>query len=60
MIAITGSNDAPTLNGSGKAIEYAIKLRRFSRDNELEQLLASNSTLSGCAEARGAALPRIA
>jgi uncharacterized protein len=39
VIAITGSNEQPHLNGKGDIIEYAIKMREFSQDNLFGQLL---------------------
>jgi len=38
-IPITGSADHPVLNGSGPAIEYAVKMRRFPQSCLLDQVL---------------------
>ena len=39
VVPITGSAEQPTLNGSGPAIEYAVKMRRFPQDSLLDQVL---------------------
>jgi len=41
VIPITGSYDNPMLNGSGEAIEYALKMAQFPQDAELDRELAS-------------------
>lgn len=38
MIAISGSPDAPRLNGSGIPVEYAVKMRQFPPESTLDQL----------------------
>jgi len=42
VIAITGTPEHPVLGGSEPAIEYALKMRRFSQENLLSTLLAEN------------------
>lgn len=42
VIAITGSPEHPVLGGDGPAIEYAVKMRRFSQDDLLSRVLARN------------------
>ena len=39
VVAITGSPDAPHINGSGAAIEYAVKMRQFPPDATLDHLI---------------------
>ncbi|MBI3898906.1 MAG: AAA family ATPase [Gammaproteobacteria bacterium] len=39
VIAISGTADHPVLGGSGPAIEYAVKMRRFSQEHLLGRLL---------------------
>lgn len=39
VIAITGSAEAPQLNGQGEAIEYAIRMRQFPQEQLLDQRL---------------------
>jgi len=39
VVAITGSIDAPQLNGDGEAIEYAVKMRQFEMEMEFDQLI---------------------
>lgn len=39
VIHITGSHDQPEINGSGPIIEYAVKMRQFQKDSELDHLL---------------------
>lgn len=38
-IAITGAEEAPILNGSGEAIEYAVKMVQFPQGARLDRLL---------------------
>jgi aminoglycoside phosphotransferase family enzyme/predicted kinase len=38
VVAITGSPDAPRINGQGSAIEYAVKMRQFPLDATLDKL----------------------
>jgi uncharacterized protein len=38
VVAITGSPDAPRINGAGAAIEYAVKMREFSPEATLDRL----------------------
>lgn len=38
VVPITGSPDAPRINGSGCAIEYAVKMREFPADATLDRL----------------------
>jgi hypothetical protein len=39
VIHITGTDDQPEINGSGAIIEYAVKMRQFQKDSELDHLL---------------------
>ncbi len=39
VVAITGSQEAPQLNGQGEVIEYAIKMRQFERGMTFDQLI---------------------
>lgn len=45
VVAIGGSPDAPELNGAGPAIEYAVRMRRFPEDRQLDRLLAQGMVL---------------
>jgi len=38
VVAITGTPDAPRLNGTGEPLEYAVKMRQFSADTTLDRL----------------------
>ncbi len=38
VVAITGSVDAPRINGTGNAIEFAVKMRQFPSDATLDGL----------------------
>lgn len=38
VVAITGSVDAPRVNGAGEILEYAVKMRQFPRDTTLDKL----------------------
>ena len=40
VVPITGSVDQPCVEGSGAAIEYAVKMRQFAQEGMLEQVLA--------------------
>jgi aminoglycoside phosphotransferase family enzyme/predicted kinase len=40
VVAITGSVDAPRINGSGVALEFAVKMRQFPADATLDRLSA--------------------
>lgn len=40
VVAITGSVDTPYLNGTGEAVEYAVKMRQFPPDATLDSLAA--------------------
>lgn len=40
VVAITGSIDAPHFDGTGAAIEYAVKMRRFPQESLLSNVLA--------------------
>lgn len=40
VVAITGGPEAPRLNGSGEAIEYAVQMQRFPQDALLDRQLS--------------------
>jgi aminoglycoside phosphotransferase family enzyme/gluconate kinase len=40
VVTITGRPDDPQLSGQGEPIEYAVKMRRFAREQELDRLAA--------------------
>ncbi|MCX7892612.1 MAG: AAA family ATPase [Burkholderiales bacterium] len=40
VVAVTGSPDDPAMGGTGLAVEYAVRMRRFDRALELDRLLA--------------------
>jgi aminoglycoside phosphotransferase family enzyme/predicted kinase len=40
VVPITGSVDRPAVEGAGTPIEYAVKMRQFSQEGMLEQVLA--------------------
>ncbi|MDH5287103.1 MAG: AAA family ATPase [Betaproteobacteria bacterium] len=40
VVAITGTPDAPSLGGEGRAIEYAVRMRAFAQDALLSECLA--------------------
>ncbi len=40
VIPITGSHDCPQLNGKGEVVEYAVKMKQFPQDGQLDRLLA--------------------
>ncbi len=46
VVPITGSVERPCMEGSGHAIEYAVKMRQFAQDGMLEQVLARGELTS--------------
>lgn len=40
LVPITGTPDDPRLDGLGPAIEYALRMRQFDREQQLDRLLA--------------------
>ena len=46
VVAITGSIDRPRVDGDGDAIEYAVKMRRFEPDQQLDALLSRTQVSS--------------
>jgi len=42
VVAITGTKETPEINGSGVAIEYAVKMRQFDPAKTFDQLLKNN------------------
>ena len=40
VVAVSGPPSAPRVGGSGPAIEYAVRMRRFAREDELDALAA--------------------
>ncbi len=43
VVAISGSPEAPRIDGTGEAIEYAVRMSRFSQDALLDRRLASGT-----------------
>ena len=39
LVSITGSAEHPSLNGSGEAIEFAVKMNQFPQDAQLDRML---------------------
>ncbi len=56
VLALTGSPTSPAFEGSGPAVEYVVKMRRFDPDNGFDRLLARNELLVEHAEELGEAL----
>jgi len=61
---ITGSVSAPRLGGSGRAIDYAVQMRRFPKEAQFDRLLAGGhlegvhiDALAGCMAAFHQRLP---
>jgi hypothetical protein len=40
VVPVTGTRVSPRIGGEGEAIEWAVRMRRFDRDQELDRLLA--------------------
>ncbi|MGA9165715.1 MAG: AAA family ATPase [Thiobacillus sp.] len=51
VVPITGSPAAPRLNGTGEAIEYAVKMRQFPLDATLDRLEAQGRLTASQVEA---------
>ena len=45
VVAIAGTPDAPRLDGTGTAIEYAVRMRRFTEAMRLDHIAARNELL---------------
>jgi hypothetical protein len=41
VVPVTGTEKLPIMNGTGEAIEYAVKMVQFSREGELDKMLSS-------------------
>ena len=55
VVPITGSVDQPCVEGSGAAIEYAVKMRQFAQEGMLEQVLARGELTAALIDAHCAA-----
>lgn len=42
VVPVTGTPDCPAIDGTGPAIEYAVKMRRFDQDDLLSKMLTEN------------------
>lgn len=51
VVPITGSVDQPCVEGSGAAIEYAVKMRQFAQEGMLEQVLARGELTAAMVDA---------
>lgn len=43
VVAVSGTPHAPRISGEGEAIEWAVRMRRFDREQELDRLLARDA-----------------
>ncbi len=48
VVAITGSMDAPAINGAGEPIEYAVRMREFDPAQQLDRLITLNRIDDHC------------
>ncbi len=55
---IGGPPGAPRIDGSGPPLEYAVRMRQFSPDDELSAMLAARSVTPGDVAALGAGIAR--
>jgi aminoglycoside phosphotransferase family enzyme/predicted kinase len=46
VVALTGAPDTPVINGSGEPFEYAVKMRQFDPEQQLDKLLQRNELTS--------------
>jgi len=47
VVTITGTSDQPVINGSGTAIEYAVKMLQFPQAAQLDNMLAAGKINTG-------------
>lgn len=50
-VAITGSTDAPAVNGDGEAIEYAVRMRQFDQSGLLDNLIKQGEVTAAIVDA---------
>lgn len=48
VVPVRGSMDAPHWDGEGEAIEYAVKMRQFPQEAQLDRLLARGELIPHC------------
>jgi hypothetical protein len=58
VVAISGTAEDPRLGGVGEAIEYAVKMRRFPQDAQLDRVLARGALTAAHIDALADALAR--
>ncbi len=58
VVPITGTADAPRVNGDGEAFEYAVKMREFPADATLDRLDAAGALEAAQIEAIAATVAR--
>jgi len=58
VVPITGTPDAPRINGAGEAFEYAVKMRQFASDATLDRLDAQGGMTARQVEAIAATVAR--
>lgn len=58
VVPVTGSPTAPRVNGTGEAIEYAVKMRQFPPDATLDQLDARGRLTAAHVEAIATTIAR--
>jgi len=58
VVAITGTPQAPRVSGGGEPIEYAVRMRRFRRDDELDALAARGALRTAHVDALAARIAR--
>jgi hypothetical protein len=58
VVPITGSPEAPRMNGSGEAFEYAVKMRQFPAEATLDRLETEGSLTAQHIESIAATLAR--
>ena len=56
VVAVTGTEDAPRFGGPGSPIEYCVKMRRFPRTAQLDQVLARGELTGDLLEALAKAI----
>ncbi len=48
LVTIAGEAGAPVIEGSGEPLEYAVRMKRFDREQELDKLLERNELAVEC------------
>lgn len=56
VVTITGTREQPRIGGTGEVLEYAVKMREFDQDAQLDRLLAADHLQESDIDALGDAI----